>query len=124
MARPNKGDGWCVYALRCRNNCIYIGITNDLARRLKEHENGRGSKFVRTWRPFEVARVISCRDSREARRLEFRLKRLKRNEKLKILGIDCDHVKGMHHMDRKADMDLKKVILKRGNTAKAKSTNN
>ncbi len=81
-------DNWCVYVLRCRNNYLYIGMTNNIEKRLKEHDNGTGSKFVRTWRPFKLVKVISCKDSTEARKLEYRLKRLKRDDKLRILEIE------------------------------------
>lgn len=79
---------WCVYVLKCRNNYLYIGITNNLDRRLKEHENGKGSKFVWSWKPFELAKVIFCENGREARSLEYRLKKLKRAQKVKVLGIE------------------------------------
>ena len=44
-------NSWRAYVLKCRNNYLYIGITNDIGRRLKEPEQRTGSKFVRTWRP-------------------------------------------------------------------------
>jgi putative endonuclease len=81
--------GWCIYALRCRNNYIYIGSTNNLERRLEEHQRGTGSKFVRTHLPFELVRVIPCEDSHTARTTEYRLKQLRRNKKLAALGLDA-----------------------------------
>lgn len=58
----SASDIWCVYVLKCRNNYLYIGMTNNIEKRLKAHSEGAGSKFVRTWRPFELVRVISCMD--------------------------------------------------------------
>jgi ribonuclease HI len=88
-----KGGGWCVYVLHCRNGSLYTGITNDLAQRLKQHEQGKGSKYVRSWRPFELVKTISCKDAAEARRLEYDLKRLTRKEKIAALdlGIALEH---------------------------------
>ncbi len=63
-------ESWCVYVLRCSNNYFYIGMTNNLERRLKEHDRGRGSKFVRSWRPFELIKTIHCKNAGEARSLE------------------------------------------------------
>lgn len=80
-------ENWCVYLLRCRNNSLYTGMTNNIERRLKEHEQGRGSKFVRSWRPFELVKTIPCKDSGEARRLEYDLKKLTRKEKFARLGL-------------------------------------
>ncbi len=86
MKKSSKGR-WLVYILKCRNNYLYTGITNDLEKRLKEHKEGRGSKFVRAWRPFELVKILSCSDSREASQLEYKIKKMKRAKKLEVLGI-------------------------------------
>jgi ribonuclease HI len=78
---------WCVYVLNCRNGSLYTGITNDLAQRLKQHERGKGSKYVRSWSPFELVKTIACKDAGEARRIECELKRLTRKEKIAVLGL-------------------------------------
>jgi putative endonuclease len=83
-------ETWCVYVLRCCNGFLYIGLTNNIERRLKEHERGKGSKFVRSRRPFVLLKTIPCRNSGDARRLEYRLKRLTRNKKIEILGLSED----------------------------------
>ncbi len=88
MCIKRNNNIWCVYVLKCRHNYLYIGITNNLEGRLKKHKKGTGSKFVRAWRPFELVKVISCKDGSEARSLEYRLKRLKRSKKVEILGIN------------------------------------
>ena len=80
-------ENWCVYILRCRNDALYTGMTNDLQRRLKEHEQGRGSKFVRSWRPFGLVKIIPCENANEARRLEYALKKLTRREKIETLDL-------------------------------------
>jgi putative endonuclease len=79
---------WCVYVLKCRNNYLYVGITNDVDKRLKEHAQGRGSKFVRSWRPFELVKTIFCKNRSEALKLENTLKRLKRNKKIEMFDLD------------------------------------
>jgi predicted GIY-YIG superfamily endonuclease/ribonuclease HI len=80
-------ENWCVYVLKCSNNAFYIGSTNNIERRLKEHERGEGSKFVRSWRPFELVKTVSCKHAGEARSLEYRLKKLTRNKKIEVLDL-------------------------------------
>jgi predicted GIY-YIG superfamily endonuclease/ribonuclease HI len=80
-------EKWCVYVLRCRNNSLYTGMTNNIEKRLKEHESGRGSKFVRSWKPFELVKTIPCKNAGEARRLEFDLKKMSRTEKIDALAL-------------------------------------
>ena len=95
MISENADVSWCVYVLKCSNNYLYIGMTNNLEKRLKEHANGTGSKFVRSWRPFELTRIISCKDRKEATSLEYKLKKLKRDRKLEVLGLaDCSVLPG------------------------------
>jgi putative endonuclease len=73
--------------LRCSNNSFYIGITNNLEKRIEQHTLGNGSKFVRSWRPFELVKTIPCRNAGEARRLEYDLKRLTRKKKREVLEL-------------------------------------
>jgi len=86
MDKSDKGN-WCVYVLKCRNNFLYIGLTNNIDRRLKEHERGTGSKFVRSQRPFELVKTIPCTSAKEARSLEYSLKKLKRSRKIEVLNL-------------------------------------
>jgi ribonuclease HI len=82
----NSGS-WCLYVLRCRNNALYIGITNNLEKRIEKHKLGIGSKFVRSWRPFDLVKTIPCEDEGEARRREYDLKRLTRKKKIEVLEL-------------------------------------
>lgn len=82
----NSGP-WCVYVLRCRNNSLYIGMTNNLEKRIEKHKLGIGSKFVRSWRPFELVKTIPCENTREARRIENDLKKLTRKKKIEVLEL-------------------------------------
>jgi predicted GIY-YIG superfamily endonuclease len=85
--KTNSGP-WCVYVLRCSNNSLYIGMTNDLEKRIEKHKLGTGSKFVRSWRPFKLVKTIPCRDAGEARRLEYHLKKFTRSRKIEVLELD------------------------------------
>ena len=91
MEKSINQNRWCVYVLRCRNNYLYIGMTNNLQKRMKAHDKGSGSKFVKSHKPFELIKVIYCADSKEARKLEYTLKRLKRRDKFTALKLKyCD----------------------------------
>ncbi|MBI5466178.1 MAG: GIY-YIG nuclease family protein [Candidatus Kerfeldbacteria bacterium] len=66
-----------VYILRSRNNNhLYVGSTNDLGRRLAEHERGH-SRATRALIPFECVFYEKFQTLLEARRVEAHLKRLK-----------------------------------------------
>jgi putative endonuclease len=82
-----KTNTWCVYILKCNNGYLYTGITNRLEIRLAAHNHGTGSKFVRSHMPFSLAKTIPCRGEKDARRLEYRIKKLDRREKIRFLGL-------------------------------------
>ena len=92
MGKSKNQSLWCVYVLSCKNGYLYIGITNNLPKRLAAHEKGTGSKFVRSQRPFELLKATYCKDESEARKLEYSLKKLRRRDKFKVLGIEYSDV--------------------------------
>jgi len=67
-------DDWCAYVLRSRKNGrLYTGSTNDLQRRLNEHERGKNA-YVRNAGPFDLVYTEKCPSRLEARRRERYLK--------------------------------------------------
>lgn len=73
---------WTVYVLRCADDSLYCGITNDLDARLAAHIAGRGAKYTRGRGPFEVVFTRRVRGKPKALRVEAEIKALKREEKL------------------------------------------
>ena len=52
---------WVCYLLRCADDTLYCGITNDLERRLAAHDAGTASKYTRVRLPVELVFAESCR---------------------------------------------------------------
>src|SRR4051794_8271592 len=76
---------WIVYLLRCSDGSLYTGITNDLERRLASHNAGRASRYTRSRLPVKVVHTQPVRGRGAALRLEIRIKRLPRAEKLALI---------------------------------------
>ena len=76
---------WVVYILKCADNSLYTGITNDLARRVEEHEQGIGAKYTKGRGPFQIAYTENCQDRAQASKREYALKRMTRAEKISII---------------------------------------
>ena len=66
---------WVVYLLRCSDDSLYCGITNDLGNRLSAHNSGKGAKYTRSRLPVKIVCVSSEMSKSEALKLEYRLKR-------------------------------------------------
>ena len=78
---------WCVYLLKCNDGSFYIGITNNLTKRLKAHNAGKGAKYTRARRPCELINKIRCGSRSDAAKLEYLLKQRTHAEKLKIFSV-------------------------------------
>jgi putative endonuclease len=75
-----------VYMLRCADDSLYCGWTEDVERRLAAHHAGTASRYTRSRLPVELAWVIEVVDRSAALRKEARIKRLPRSAKLALLG--------------------------------------
>lgn len=70
-----------MYIVRCADDTLYTGWTNDLRARLLAHNGGRGAKYTKTRRPVVLAYAEAFADRREAMRREYEVKQLTRQEK-------------------------------------------
>ena len=66
---------WVVYLVRCADETLYCGITNDIERRLVADNSGKGSKYTKSRIPVEMAGVSSKMTKSEALNLSATLKR-------------------------------------------------
>ncbi len=76
---------WYVYILRGCDDALYIGETNDLARRLAKHNDGSASAFTRLRRPVELVYSESHPDRSTALLRERQLKRWTRAKKQALI---------------------------------------
>ena len=74
-----------VYILRCADGTLYTGWTNDLAKRVRTHNAGKGGKYTRTRLPAELVYSEELPTKREAMSREWHIKQLTREEKQKLI---------------------------------------
>lgn len=80
-----------VYILKCSDNTLYTGWTNDLVKRLKAHNSGKGSNYTRNRLPVEFVYLEGFEDKIEAMKKEYFIKRLKKQEKLELIkGVNLE----------------------------------
>jgi putative endonuclease len=85
LSRSRKGTAYC-YILQCADGSYYTGWTNDLRRRFREHESGRGGRYTRSRRPVALVYFERQTDSGAARRREAEIKKLPRTKKMELAG--------------------------------------
>lgn len=71
--------------VECSDSTIYTGITNNLESRIKVHNSGKGSKYVKTRLPVRLLWNIESENRSEASKLEIKIKKLTRTQKLNII---------------------------------------
>lgn len=74
-----------VYILTCQDRSLYTGYTNDLQKRIRMHEQGKGAKYTRGRGPFEISYICQFASKSDAMREEYRIKQLSREEKLDLI---------------------------------------
>ncbi|PIR14072.1 endonuclease [Candidatus Falkowbacteria bacterium CG11_big_fil_rev_8_21_14_0_20_39_10] len=78
---------WHIYILECKDKTFYTGITTNLKRRLEEHNtSGLGAKYTKGRRPVKLVYSIRKKGKPGALKEEYRLKKLSRVEKIKIIN--------------------------------------
>lgn len=75
---------WTVYILRCGDDTLYTGITNNLEKRILAHEQGTGAKYTRSRGPFRLLYSEILDNRPAATRRELEIKGLTRLEKLNL----------------------------------------
>ena len=78
---------WVVYVLRGGDGSLYCGMTDDVLRRLEAHRSGKGAKYTRGRGPLELVYTEECESYSAALKREAAIKKLKRQEKLRLAGI-------------------------------------
>ena len=72
------------YILRCRDNSLYTGWTNNLQKRVADHNLGRGAKYTRARLPAALVYYETFPTKEEAMRPEAAIKKLSRTQKERL----------------------------------------
>jgi putative endonuclease len=75
-----------VYILRCKDGTLYTGWTNDLERRVAEHNRGTASKYTRARRPVRLVYEEELASRSDALKREWAIKQMTRSEKETLLS--------------------------------------
>lgn len=73
------------YIVRCKDDTLYCGWTNDLERRMATHNAGKGAKYTRSRHPVELVYYETFETKEEAMRREYEIKQLTRKQKVELI---------------------------------------
>lgn len=75
-----------VYILRCRDDTLYTGWTNNLSHRLKSHQAAKGARYTKTRVPVHLVYFEVYAERSEALRREYQIKQLSRAQKNQLIA--------------------------------------
>lgn len=75
-----------VYMIKCADNTLYTGITNDLENRIAAHNNGKGAKYTCGRIPVVLVYKEFCDNKSSALKREFEIKKMTRTKKFKLIN--------------------------------------
>ena len=74
------------YIVRCADGSLYCGWTNDLDKRMADHNAGKGAKYTKSRLPVELVYHETFDTKEEAMSREWHIKQLSREDKLKLIN--------------------------------------
>ena len=74
------------YIVKCNDGTLYTGWTNNLEKRIKDHNEGKGAKYTKARLPVELVYYETFETKEEAMSREYAIKRLSRREKEELIG--------------------------------------
>ena len=93
-----------VYMLRCSDESLYVGHTDDIDERMRQHDAGKVAAYTSSRRPLQLIHVAEFESRYEALTMERKLKGWSRAKKLAYTLGDWRSVgvlaKGKHHWQR------------------------
>ena len=85
---PNSAAGtvWFLYILKCGDGTFYTGVTTDIERRLRMHQEGTASRYTRTRRPVALVYREECAGRSQSLARECAVKALSRRRKEELVS--------------------------------------
>ena len=75
---------WFLYIIECRTGELYVGIAQDVGKRIEEHNKGRACRYTKYRKPVRLVHFEPCGDYVTARRREREVKRFSKAQKLAL----------------------------------------
>lgn len=75
-----------IYIVKCSEGSLYTGWTNNLEKRIEDHNAGRGAKYTKARRPVILVYKEEFSTKQEAMRREWEIKQMSRKEKLSMIN--------------------------------------
>ncbi len=79
---------WHVYVLLCHDSSLYTGVTNDVAKRFRQHVTGKGASYTTSHPPICIVHTERFKSKSSAFKREYEIKHWPRKKKIHTLHLD------------------------------------
>jgi putative endonuclease len=93
---------WYLYILKCCDGSLYTGITSDMRRRMKSHNDGNGGRYTRCRLPVSLIYSEPYTTKSDALKRELQLKGWTKKKKLALIHQDLERLKSLSKSSSKA----------------------
>ncbi len=97
-----------IYILKCGDESLYTGITNDIKKRMKKHRSGEGAKYTRGRGPLEIVGLWEVEDKSSASKVEYFIKSFPRTKKIKFIS-DSGHLETL--VLKEKEIKIKRITI-------------
>jgi len=74
-----------IYIVKCSDDTLYTGWTNNLEKRIENHNNGTGAKYTKARRPVKLLYFETFNTKSEAMKREYEIKKMTKTNKEKLI---------------------------------------
>ena len=85
---------WKVYIIKCSDDTLYTGISNDIEKRFQDHLDGNGAKYFRGREPKELVYIEEGHSRSSASKRELEIKKLTRKKKDRLINLRTEQPLG------------------------------
>ena len=85
------------YIVECADGTFYCGWTNDLERRIADHNSGKGAKYTKPRLPVKLVYYEAFETKEEAMSREWHIKQLSRTEKKALINHSAGYLANSSH---------------------------
>ena len=78
------------YMLECKDGSFYTGWTNNLEKRLRDHNSGKGARYTRSRLPVTLVYFEDLKNRADAMKREREIKKMNHKSKLKMVDTFTD----------------------------------
>jgi len=78
-------NAWNLYIARCKDNTLYIGISNNVTERIKQHNKGQGAQWIKQHGQAEIIYTEKYENYIDAHNRELQIKKWSRIKKENLI---------------------------------------